>query len=222
MEEKLRRLSRCFTVCFFSSLSSSAPSPSSLAFLLPLKFPSHDGKGTLLFQVRGQRARTRRARERAEKRTKPKRNLTSLFKKSKNKKRARVVVRLRPLSSSEEAKAAAGAASSRCAQPTPCGKALVLSGVGSSASSTTTNSASAPPPPPTPATAAFDNSADNSASSSSFSFPDGVLGEGATQRQVYETVAEVVEGVLQGKSASIVAYGKEKKKKKLFRVFFDG
>lgn len=139
-----------------------------------------------------------------------KKKLTCPFlQRTRKSKPSRVVVRLRPLSPGEESKAAAASAAPRCAQPTPCGKGLVLGGVGSAAPSTaTTNAATATSP--TAAAAPLPPSSSGAASNdASFSFPDGVLGEEATQKQLYETVSEVVEGVLLGKPASIVAYGEK-------------
>jgi len=121
----------------------------------------------------------------------------------KKKKNARVVVRLRPLSSGEREAKAAAAAGRRCAHPTPCGKGLTLSGVGNASSTAATSATAATAPTAAAASSPPTNDA------SSFSFPDGVLGEGATQQQTYDSVAEVVDGVLLGKSASIVAYGEK-------------
>lgn len=183
-----------------------APPPlDSLVFPL-LIFISHDGKRALFLQVSGPKksneADARERQRRSDERSKN-RKLTPGKKEN-----ARVVVRLRPLSSGEEAAKAAGAAAagSRCAQPTPCGKGLVLRGAGNAVSSTTTATRTTTPT----AAAASSSSSNDNTTSSSFSFPDGVLGEGASQREAYEAVTEVVEGVLLGKSASIIAYGERR------------
>jgi hypothetical protein len=94
----------------------------------------------------------------------------------------RVVVRFRPLTPAE------AAAGPRCARPAEGGGAVSF-GVAEGAAPDT---APAPAPLRLP--------------TATFPF-DAVLGEDATQADAFAQVADVVDGVLAGRSGSIIAYG---------------